>query len=140
MDKLILTTFYLQEQHFVEFHFDQNEDLLALLIKHIPNLTEKDGIYSCLYYDKLRSESFTLLKGKYRLDYSGLNKSARKVQGISSAHHKTALPTLSAEHLSKLAAFKAHLDSRRYSQNTIKVYTDCLSTFFSHRLRSVLSL
>lgn len=130
MDKLILTTFYLQEQHFVKFHFDQNEDLLVLLKKQIPNLTEKDGIYSCLYYDKLRSELFTLLKGKYWLDYSGLNKSARKVQGISSAHHKTALPTLSAEHLSKLAAFKAHLDSRRYSQNTISVYTDCLSTFF----------
>lgn len=130
MDKLILTTFYLQEQHFVKFHFDQNEDLLVLLKKQIPNLTEKDGIYSCLYYDKLRSELFTLLKGKYWLDYSNLNKPIKKVQRINSAHHKTVLSALSAEHLSKLAAFKAHLDSRRYSQNTIHVYTDCLSTFF----------
>ena len=130
METLKMTTFYLREQHFVQFHFNGNEDLLVLLKKQIPNLTEKDGIYSCLYYDKLRSDLFTLLKGKYWLDYSGLNKPIKKVQGISSAHHKTVFPALSSEHLSKLAAFKSHLDSRRYSQNTIHVYTDCLRTFF----------
>lgn len=130
METLKLTTFYLREQHFVQFHFNENTDLIVLLKKQIPNLTEKDGIYSCLYYDKLRSELFTLLKGKYWLDYSGLNKSAHRTTKISLAHHKTALPALSSEHLSKLAAFKSHLDSRRYSQNTISVYTDCLRTFF----------
>ncbi len=130
METLKLTTFYLREQHFVQFHFNENTDLIVLLKKQIPNLTENDGIYSCLYYDKLRSELFSLLKGKYWLDYSGLNKSTHMTTKISLAHHKSALPALSSEHLSKLAAFKSHLDSRRYSQNTISVYTDCLRTFF----------
>ncbi len=106
METISLTSNFVQERHYVLFHFKEDEGLILLFKQHIPGFILENEIWMCLYYPKLRADLFRLLKGKYWLDYSKLNHSPAKSTRILQASNASALPPLTDEHLRNLGAFK----------------------------------
>lgn len=79
---------------------------------------------------------FEGLKGMAYIDYSALkqnktdNPPEPKIQRESVAMDKTR--QLSAETAGQIAAFKGWMEHKRYSENTIKTYTDAILTFLKY--------
>lgn len=79
---------------------------------------------------------FESLKGLAYIDYSALkqNKTGNppepKIQRESVAMHKSR--QLSEETARQIAAFKGWMEQKRYSENTIKTYTDAIQTFLKY--------
>jgi integrase/recombinase XerD len=75
-------------------------------------------------------ELFAVFKGKAYVNADALFSPKTKEKVSAEPTEKMIVAgELSAEHFKKIAQFKDWLNSRRYSPNTIKTYTDALRTF-----------
>jgi integrase/recombinase XerD len=72
---------------------------------------------------------FKTFRGIAWIDMSELKNETRKENLQAPKIQKMELPAISEESKTELVEFIKHLKSKRYSENTIKTYTDALSTF-----------
>lgn len=108
----------------LEFAFDHE---LKELVKTIPGAKWKTDLkaWAVPYSDDIISNLLNLFKGKAWLDYSNFKK---LVEPEESQNIK--LAPSSAHSLAELERFTDWMRNRRYSESTIKNYTQSLSLFF----------
>lgn len=127
----VKTLVYKNEQR-LALYFPYNEELVGL-IKTFPDAAWSNS-NKCWHIANSRNnmrELFQVFKGKAYLDtttiFSNEEKTKKEVELVS--EKVTLETTLTNQHIEKLTQFKDWLNSRRYSPNTIKTYTEALRTF-----------
>jgi integrase/recombinase XerD len=127
----VKTLVYKNEQR-LALYFPYNEELVGL-IKTFPDASWSNS-NKCWHIANSRNnmrELFQVFKGKAYLDtttiFSNEEKTKKEVELVS--EKVTLETTLTNQHIEKLTQFKDWLNSRRYSPNTIKTYTEALRTF-----------
>lgn len=133
MEKVIIKQLVYNQKNTVVFEFKENQELLALLKNQLTDFSWNSELKSwgVPYYPSLKKDLFQLLRGKYWLDYSGMEikKSTNSIQT------KTQTPLfspLNEEQKSRLNNFKNYLLSKRYSPSTIKTYTETTGIFLRY--------
>ncbi len=126
------------EQNRLGLYFPIDKELIALV------KTFEDAQWSqserCWHIANNRSnlkELFNVFRGKAYINANAIFLSKPEEATTKKSFEKTEIKgELTAEHLKKIAQFKYWLNSRRYSANTIKTYTEALRTFlkfYSHK-------
>jgi integrase/recombinase XerD len=130
MEKVIIKQVIHNHNNIVLFEFKTDENLISTLKQQIQhfNWNKELQTWTTLYYPSLKKELFQLLRGRYWLDYSGMELKAQI--RLEKPELTTApLAPLNDEHKTHLEKFKNYLLSKRYSPATIKTYTESISTF-----------
>ena len=133
MEKVTIKQDIVNQQNIITFEFQENEILLTQLKNQIPNFNWNAELKAWVtpYYSSLKKDLFQLLRGKYWLDYTGMEIK----KSINSIHTKTQTPLfspLNEEQKSRLNNFKNYLLSKRYSPSTIKTYTETTGIFLRY--------
>lgn len=129
MNTLKLKPIQLEGQERIAFVFEENQDICTFLQANFKLLSFSEEL-QCWHHPKtsaLRKEIFQIVRGRLYLDYSGLNKVPEKLNTTNT--QKIVLPEISNEKRLKINEFKNYLTSKRYSENTVKVYSDSVTTF-----------
>jgi len=116
--------------------FDYNPEFIGLL-KMIPGCSWSRSLRAWHMPDTKESLDYLFgsFRGKAWLDLESLKRSrheASEQARPTRVNPKVSLPELSAEASGKLNRFSDWLHSRRYSDNTIRIYTDSLRTFLRY--------
>ena len=130
MEKVKIKQTTYNQNNIVLFDFKNDETLIETFkqkIQHFHWNTELQS-WTAVYYPSLKKELFQLLRGKYWLDYSGMELKTR-ITEVNTLVTMPPLAPLSELHKIHLEKFKNYLLSRRYSPSTIKTYTETVSTF-----------
>lgn len=130
MEKVKIKQITHNQNNIVLFDFKNDETLIETFkqqIQHFHWNTELQS-WTAVYYPTLKKELFQLLRGKYWLDYSGMELKTR-ITEVNTLVTMPPLAPLSELHKIHLEKFKNYLLSRRYSPSTIKTYTETVSTF-----------
>lgn len=135
-----------REQAVVQLLFHRNEDLTKLLRQAIHMRWSKTmGCWYVPFTPSLPHDLMALLKNHYWIDFSDLKPDSfekQELQSGISVRQETVtkanegLPELAREQQEKIESFKLWMQSKRYSQNTIKTYSDNLGVFlkyYSHK-------
>lgn len=107
------------------------------LIRTVPGATWSKGLNCWHLPDTKESLNllFTAFKGRAWLDLETLRQS-RQINGndkkAGRLYSSDPLPELNQEALEKVVKFTSWLRSRRYSENTIRTYTECIGTFLRY--------
>ncbi len=130
MRKVIIKQIIHNQNNIVLFAFKPDENLISTLKQQIQHFHWNQELQSwvSLSYPTLKKELFQLLRGKYWLDYSGMELKTR-ITEVNTLVTMPPLAPLSELHKIHLEKFKNYLLSRRYSPSTIKTYTETVSTF-----------
>ena len=82
------------------------------------------------------NQFFELMKGKAFIDYSALkrNKTENSPEPLAKPEKVSTIKTMqiSPETAGQISAFKEWMQQKRYSENTIKTYTDAIQTFLKY--------
>ena len=130
MRKVIIKQIIHNQNNIVLFAFKPDENLISTLKQQIQHFHWNQELQSwvSLSYPTLKKELFQLLRGRYWLDYSGMEIKTR-ITEVNTQVTMPPLAPLSELHKIHLEKFKNYLLSRRYSPSTIKTYTETVSTF-----------
>lgn len=85
------------------------------------------------YHPDIKEQLLLVFNGRARLNFSGFSK---PVAGAAAVPKPIALPALSEGAQARIRAYKRHLSSKRYSDATIKSYSEAVSLFlryFNHK-------
>lgn len=124
----------------VSLLFERDDALLKILKNAFVNL-RWSATFSCWhlpYRDTLVSELLALLRGKIWLDYSELRLAekgwaqAEKETRFERAFEAEPLPDVTHEVYTALGEYARYLRSKRYSENTIKTYSEALLVFLRY--------
>ena len=132
MQTIILETVHHKNEFRIAVKFDRNASLIEnLRIKY--KEIRWSNTMKCWHLPNNHSyvsEIYQLFKGTYFVDYSKVKKQDSTIEPkkIINENEKQ----VSSEKRQALEDFARYLKSRRYSDNTIKVYTQALHTFFLH--------
>lgn len=126
------------EQVIIAFHYEEDEALTRDLFAIIPNFIWDKQLqtWTAPYSSSLKSVLFKFVRGKYWLDYSGLDQPSIQKANYLETKHTSSLGKLNQEQLNALSTFRKFLRARRYSESTIQSYNDSVSTFlrfFAHK-------
>lgn len=127
----VKTLVYKNEQR-LALYFPYNEELVKL-IKSFPDAAWSNS-NKCWHIANGRNnmkELFQVFNGKGYLDTSTIfsNKEEPKKQVVHVSKKVTLETILTSQQIEKISQFKDWLNSRRYSPNTVKTYTEALRTF-----------
>jgi integrase/recombinase XerD len=130
MEKVKIKQVTHNQNNIVLFDFKNDETLLETLKEQIQhfNWNQELQAWTTPYYPSLKKELFQLLRGKYWLDYSGMELKTHQTTPLKQLVAPQLSP-LNEEHIFHLEKFKNYLLSKRYSPSTIKTYTETVSTF-----------
>ena len=130
MEKVILIQKTHNQENNIIYKFKENETLLNTLKNQIQGFHWNSELKSWIspYYPALKKELFQLLRGKYWLDYSGMEMKT-PINKIQIQTQNPVLSPLTEEHKLHLEKFNQYLLSKRYSPSTIKTYKETVSTF-----------
>jgi integrase/recombinase XerD len=130
MEKVKIKQVIHNQNNIVLFEFRQDEKLIEMFKQQIQDFhwNQELQTWFTTYYPSLKKELFQLLRGKYWLDYSGMELKA-PIDNMKIQQHLPELSPLTEEHKIHLEKFKYYLLSKRYSPSTIKTYTETVSTF-----------
>ncbi len=130
MEKVKIKQVVYNQNNIVLFDFKKDEKLIDTFKQQIQdfNWNQELQAWTTPYYPSLKKELFELLRGKYWLDYSGME---LKTQHASAPKQQISslLAPLNEEHKLHLEKFNQYLLSKRYSPSTIKTYRETVSTF-----------
>lgn len=130
MEKVTIKQIVYNQNNIVLFEFKKDEKLIDTFKQQIQNFNWNQELqaWTTSYYPSLKKELFELIRGKYWLDYSGME---LKTQHASAPKQQISslLSPLTEEHKIHIQKFKYYLLSKRYSPSTIKTYTETVSTF-----------
>jgi integrase/recombinase XerD len=113
-----------------------NPELTAIM-KTVPGATWSSSM-NCWHYPDTRdtiNSLFDAFRGKAWLDMDTLKKSRLTgggIKDIKTTAQKSVLPALSFEASDKVERFSDWLRSKRYSESTVKIYTDSICTFLRY--------
>lgn len=130
MNRITIEPIYHQSEHRIRLSFHDNQQILSILKSNFPSLRLSKSL-NCFHIaeDKTyRSKLFTCFKGIAWLDFktSTLSRNERK------EHPSSNLAALSEENHLHIAAFKNYLRSKRYSENTVKTYSESIVIFLRY--------
>jgi integrase/recombinase XerD len=130
MEKVKIKQVIHNQKNIVLFEFRQDEKLIEMFKQQIQDFHWNQELQTWFtpYYPSLKKELFQLLKGKYWLDYSGMEIKV-PINNMKIQQNLPELSPLTEEHKIHLEKFKYYLLSKRYSPSTIKTYTETVSTF-----------
>jgi integrase/recombinase XerD len=130
MDKVIIIQSTYNQTNKVIYKFKENETLLNTLKNQIQGFHWNSELKSWIspYYPALKKELFQLLRGRYWLDYSGMEMKT-PINKVQIQTQNPVLSPLTEEHKLHLEKFNQYLLSKRYSPSTIKTYKETVSTF-----------
>jgi len=133
MEKVIIKQNIVNQHNIVSFEFQENEILLTELKNQIPNFNWNTELkaWTTLYYPTLKKELFQLLRGRYWLDYSGMEMKT-PINKVQIQTQPPLLSPLTEEQKVLLEKFKNYLLSKRYSPSTIKTYTETTGVFLRY--------
>lgn len=120
------------KQNRLALYFPIDKELIAL-VKTFPDACWSQS-QKCWHIANNRNnlkELFRIFRGKAYINANAIFLSKPAEKTTKKPFEKAEIKSeLTAEHLKKIAQFKDWLNSRRYSDNTIKTYTEALRTFF----------
>ena len=130
MEKVIITQNTYNQTNNIVYKFKENETLLNTLKNQIQGFHWNSELKSWIspYYPALKKELFQLLRGRYWLDYSGMEMKT-PINKVQIQTQNPVLSPLTEEHKLHLEKFNQYLLSKRYSPSTIKTYRETVSTF-----------
>jgi integrase/recombinase XerD len=120
----------------IGLQFAKNQDLLTDLRVVLPEIRWSSSLqlWHIPWRDHIVSFMFKHFKGRCFIDYSAFNTSVAPVYQNKTPIEKPAqqLPVLDLYRVKLVDQFKTYLQSKRYSENTIKTYSDALGVFFRY--------
>ena len=130
MEKVKIKQVVYNQNNIVLFEFKKNEKLIDTFKQQIQdfNWNQELQAWTTPYYPALKKELFQLLRGKYWLDYSGMEMKT-PINKVQIQTQNPVLSPLTEEHKLHLKKFNQYLLSKRYSPSTIKTYKETVSTF-----------
>ena len=123
MKKLVLTNDYIGNLPVIRIAFPYDFELKEL-VKQFPECTWdlKKKVWWVPYSDTKLSELMSYFKGKVWLDYSGLKK-------VEVPQTFPELPLLAEPLQDEIRAFEIWMRNKRYSESTVKTYTEAVSVY-----------
>ena len=130
MEKVKIKQVVYNQNNIVLFEFKKDEKLIDTFKQQIQdfNWNQELQAWTTPYYPALKKELFQLLRGKYWLDYSGMEMKT-PINKVQIQTQNPVLSPLTEEHKLHLEKFNQYLLSKRYSPSTIKTYKETVSTF-----------
>ena len=130
MEKVTIKQVIHNQNNIVLFDFKKDEKLIDTFKQQIQdfNWNQELQAWTTPYYPALKKELFQLLRGKYWLDYSGMEMRT-PINKVQIQTQNPVLSPLTEEHKLHLEKFNQYLLSKRYSPSTIKTYRETVSTF-----------
>jgi integrase/recombinase XerD len=130
MEKVTIKQVIHNQNNIVLFEFKKDEKLIDTFKQQIQdfNWNQELQAWTTPYYPALKKELFQLLRGKYWLDYSGMEMRT-PINKVQIQTQNPVLSPLTEEHKLHLEKFNQYLLSKRYSPSTIKTYKETVSTF-----------
>lgn len=107
--------------------FENDIELVTILRNAFPKLTWSDThkTWYLDHYNQILSDFFRHFRGKLFIDYSDF----KREKNIEVVSVKERLEELSELQLNYIQRFKNYLSAKRYSDNTVKSYSEAISTF-----------
>jgi integrase/recombinase XerD len=135
MIRITLTPLAYKGQQHIAIAFERNGELQNLLKLHFPSIrwSATHKVWHVPYDRKFTHELFQVLKGKAFIDYSAM-KSDESQQPSTELKKgaKEVLPPLNKVQHPSIEQFIKYLKSKRYSDNTIKTYSDAIQLFLRY--------
>lgn len=133
MEKVILIQKTYNQTNKILYKFKENDTLLNTLKNQIQGFHWDGELKSWIspYYPALKKELFQLLRGKYWLDYSGMEMKT-PINKVQIQTQNPVLSPLTEDQNLLLEKFKNYLFSKRYSPSTIKTYTETTGVFLRY--------
>lgn len=135
MKKIVVESTVHKDKEIVLLKFEKDHQLLLIL---------KGGLKD-VFWSQTKSSWYTYNQPKLKQTLFGLFRGIAWISCVQLANYKHPPKPIekfkySEEHEKAMVKFKSHLESRRYSQNTIRTYMDSIRTFlkFFHDLELVL--
>lgn len=112
-------------------YFEKNQEIQGILRNHFPQIRWSNSNKAWLlpYQSKIKSELFRVLRGKIWIDYQ--TKPKEIVQNTLPKPHLQ-LEQLTEHQKAAILRFKNYLSANRYSENTIKTYSDAMTIFLRY--------
>ena len=141
MMKTITTVVVLRVDYYERVHiglqFAKNEALLAEMRVLLPEIRWSGSLHMwhIPWRDDIISLLFKHFKGRFYIDYAQFRKdtlSARPPVAQKVVNPASELPKLDESREKLLKQFKLHMHSSRYSESTIKTYSEALGVFFRY--------
>jgi hypothetical protein len=131
---VVLRVDYYERAH-IGLQFAKNEALLAEMRVLLPEIRWSGSLHMwhIPWRDDIISLLFMHFKGRFYIDYAQFRKdtlSARPLVAQKVANPASELPKLDESREKLLKQFKLHMHSCRYSESTIKTYSEALGVFF----------
>lgn len=124
MKEIILESTVHKEKEIVLLKFERDFELIEILKNGVKDLYWSKTLQSWYTYNRkdLRTTLFQLMRGKAWVD-------CKQLTQFKNSSSNTHLFVFSKEQIQALHKYKQFLNSRRYSENTIKVYIESLKSF-----------
>ena len=125
------------ERVHIGLQFAKNEALLAEMRVLLPEIRWSGSLHMwhIPWRDDIVKVLFKQFKGRYFVDYAKFRKDtvcARPPVAQKVVNPASELPKLDESREKLLKQFKHHLQSSRYSESTIKTYSEALGVFFRY--------
>ena len=133
MENVKITQVVYNQINIVLFDFKKDEKLIDTFKQQIQdfNWNHELQAWTTNYYPALKKELFQLLRGRYWLDYSGMEFKT-PINKVQIQTQPPVLSPLAEDQNLLLEKFKNYLLSKRYSPSTIKTYTETTGVFLRY--------
>lgn len=120
----------------IGLQFTKNQELLADLRVVLPEIRWSASLqlWHIPWREDIVSFMFKHFKGRCFIDYSAFRAPVAAIHRAKTRLEKPAhqLPVLDQYRVKLVDQYKTYLQSKRYSENTIKTYSDALGVFFRY--------
>lgn len=130
MNRITIEPIYHQNEHRLRLSFENNEQILEILKINFPSLRLSKSL-NCFHIQATtsnRSKLFTCFRGIAWLDFKSESPAHLEIK----EHPSSNLMVLSDENHERVAAFRSYLRSKRYSESTIKTYSESIVIFLRY--------
>lgn len=129
MQKIQLKHVLYKDEPKLALYFEKNGEIITLLRNNFSQLRWSNSQKAWLlpHKSKIKNELFQILRGKVWIDYSNLEQ--KEVGQKAQLKPHLQLEPLSEKKREAILRFKNYLSANRYSESTIKTYSDSISIF-----------
>ncbi len=135
MKKVILTELDYKGNKHISLAFERDAELQQLLKSHFPNLkwSQTYKVWHIPYSAQFKKEVFSVLQGKAFIDYSAMKSIEKNTAIVEKKVTKNGLlPPLDNVKQQSVEVYIRYLKSKRYSENTIKTYSEAIQLFLRY--------
>jgi len=135
LKKVIISPLNYKGNQHIALAFDRDIELQQLLKSHFPDLrwSMTHKVWHVPFDGKFTQEIFQLLKGKAYVDYSAMKPIENCTELVEKkVTQNSVFPPLDSAKLKPVEDYIRYLKSKRYSENTIKTYSDAIQLFLRY--------